>query len=681
MKNTFLFTFILLLSLVSCVDRDFDAPPVFEASDPEIAQDQILTIEQLKDLAIGEFTEVGQDSYIQGTVVADDQSGNFYKSLVIQDDSGGITILLDDVELWNRYPVGRRVFVHLQDIWLGEFNGLPQIGFEPYIDDQGRRTMARIPAALIADVILRGEIPGEPEPKPRLINSLSDSDLNTLVTLSDVEFSTASALAPYGNSAAGSSVNHGLQDCNGYNIIVRSSGFASFADEATPGGNGSIVGIYGIFGSDRQIIIRDLEDVSMQGPRCDGTSVGPVEVDPSKVVTISSILDVRVEGTETNIGTESFLKAIVVSSDETGNFYKTIVVQDGTAGIAIIVDKTSTYLDFPIGTEVYVALADLFISDYEGLPQLGYAPSSENVKRIPESLVNSLIQESGETALVQATPYKISELTDSQLNTWIELDEVQFQDGSLGNVFAQEAGGNLINNVLEDCDQNTIDVRTSSFASFGDDEIPGGNGKLKAVLTTFRGSYQLTLNYATNADLLGMRCDGSTGGGGGSGGGSDDNLNLDFENLSDFDNVEVEGWRNIATAGDRLWQKRSFDGNGYAELKAYQDTNPTTEAWLVSPAINTGETGALSFLSSMAFYAHDGLEVLYSTDFSGDVNSANWQTISTVLATASDGDYTWVESGNIDLTQLGTEVTVAFKYQGTAAANTTTYRLDDIVIN
>lgn len=679
MKNIFLFTAILLFGLIGCVDREFDAPPSFDPSDPNIPQEQIMTIEALKSMAGGEFTEIGLDQYISGTVVADDQSGNFYKSLVIQDETGGITILLDDVELWNKYRVGRRLWIHLQDIWLGEFNGLPQIGFEPYLNDRDERTMARVPATLISTVITRGARPGEPEPKPRLINSLSDADLNTLVVISDTEFDAASALQPYADSAAERSVNHTLEDCNGYSMIVRTSAFSEFADEKTPGGNGMITGIYSVFGQDRQLIIRDLTDVSMEGSRCDGTSVGPVEVDPTKVVSIQSILDLRIDGQETDLTEESYLKGVVISSDETGNFYKTVVVQDGSAGIAIIVNKTSTYFDFPIGTEVYVALQGLFISDYEGLPQLGYTASTESVKRIPAGLVNSVIQLSGNTELVQARPFKISELTDAQLNTFVELDAVQFEDGSLGNVFAQEAGGNLINNVLEDCDQNTIDVRTSSFASFSDETIPNGNGKLKAILSTFRGSYQLTLNFSTNANLLDMRCDGTTGGGGGTGGGNEDNFNIDFENFSDFDEIEIDGWLNRATQSDRVWLKRSFDGNGYAEVKAYQDPNPSTEAWLISPSVNTSEKKSLSFQSSMAFYEHDGLEILYATDFSGDVNSANWQEVTALLATGSDGNYNWVESGDIDLTQYGSDLHIAFKYTGTSGANTTTYRLDNIV--
>ena len=675
MKNILLLTSILLIALVGCVDRDFDAPPVFEATDPNIPQDQLITIDELKELAIGEFTEVGLDAYIKGIVVADDQSGNFFKSLVLQDETGGITILLDDVELWNSFPVGRRLFIHLQDIWLGEFNGLPQIGFEPYLDDQGRRTMARIPAALISEVILRGEIPGEPAPKPRLINSLDDSDLNTLVMISDVEFNAGSALAPYADSQGARSINHILEDCNNNSMVVRSSGFASFADVETPGGNGSIVGIYGIFGSDRQILIRDTDDVMMEGARCDGTTLGPVEVDPSKIVSVKSILDRRISGSEVNIDADAFLEAVVVSSDETGNFFKTLVVQDETGGIAIIVNKTATYTDFPIGTVVYVSLKDLFISDFEGLPQLGYAPSSENVKRIPEGLVTTLIQPSGDTELVAAQTFKISELTDAQLNTFIELEDVQFDDESLGNVFAQEDGGFLINNILEDCDGNNIDVRTSTFASFGDELIPGGNGKVKAVLSTFRGTYQLTLNFATNTDLLAVRCDGTTGGGG-----QDDSFNVDFEGLTDFDNVELEGWMNVATQGDRVWIKRSFDGNGYAQITAFQDTNPMTETWLISPLINTAENNTLSFLSAMAFFRHNGLEVLYANNFSGDLNSADWQSVSARLATESDGENNFVESGNIDLTQYGSEITLAFKYSGTAGGNTTTFRLDDIVI-
>ena len=684
MKNLswILLSLSFLLVVSGCVDRDFDAPPVFEASDPDIDDSSIISIASVKAMQSGEFTQLNLDMYIRATVVADDQSGNFFKSLVIQDESGGITILLDDVELWNRFKVGRRVFIDLNRIWMGEFNGLPQLGFEPFLDDSNRLSMARIPAAEINDIVLGGVDTGMPEPVMRNITNLSVSDLNTLVQLEGVEFASGSDNTSFADADNAQSINHTLEDCNSNSIIVRSSGFASFASALTPAGNGSIVGIYGVFGDDQQILIRDLNDVNMQDARCDGSTGGGgpvVVVDESKVVTVRSVLDMRVEGVETNIGSDSFLKGIVVSSDELGNFFKTIVIQDETGGIAILADMNDTYIDYAIGSEVYVALQDLFISDFNGLPQLGYAPSSSSVKRIPEGLVSNIIITTGSVNFVNATELSIDNLSDDNLNTFISLTDVQFDDASVGNTFADGINSLSLNNTIVDCDGNEVILRTSGFADFADNRIPGGNGSIRGVLQTFQGTLQMFINFSEDVDFRNDRCDGTTGGG--NPGGGDDGISLDFEDQEVFDAINIEGWLNVSGKGDRVWLKREFSENGYAEATAFQDDEPETDMWLVSPVINTAETNTLSFISAMAFYRHDGLSLKYTTDFSGDVNTTTWSDISNVrLARESDEEHEWIPSGDVGLVSLGNEIQIAFHYQGTGAGNTTTFRIDDVMI-
>lgn len=672
----------LFLGFVSCVDRDFDAPPLEDRVDPDIPADQIITIAELKALRDNnDFTPIQLDRFISAVIVADDESGNFFRSIVLQDETGGISILLDDVELWNRYFVGTRVFVNLERIWLGEFAGLPQIGFEPFLDDSNRLSMARIPAVEIPNVVTLGAFAGAPQGRVRTIAQLSENDLNTLVTIENAEFSTGSAGAPYADSAGSRAVNHTLSECNGGSIIVRSSGFANFADALTPTGGGSITAIYGVFNADKQLLIRDLDDVAMDNNRCDGSGGGGgsnVEIDPDKVVTISSILDQWVPGEETVIGTDEFIRGVVVSSDETGNIFKTLTIQDGETGIAILVDAFDIHINYTIGTEVFVHLQDLFIADFSGLPQLGYNPSADNVRRIPEGLVSSIILKSGESELVSPMSTTISELSDDQLNTLIQIDGLQFIDSDTGRTFADGANNSAYNATLEDCDGNQLTLRTSGFADYANDRIPSENGRIRGLLQVFDGTYQIALNFPENINFSSQRCDG-TGGGGGN---DDDVFQTNFEDQSDFDNLDLNGWTNIAAQGDRVWIKRSFSGNGFAEVTAFQDPNPNTEAWLISPQIITAERSTLNFVSAKAFFRHDGLEVLYATDFDGsDASTATWNTVNVTLAESTDEDYDWVSSGSIDLTQYGSNIHIAFRYTGTSGGNTTTFRIDDLSIN
>jgi hypothetical protein len=653
---------------VQCVDRDFDTPPL-DGEDPNIDASQIVTIKEINDLRIpGNFVPIAMDKYLSVVVAADDQSGNFYKSLVVQDETGGMTIILDDVELWNRFFVGKRLFIYLNDLWISDYNGLPQIGFEPYTDASGNESLARVPSVIINDIILSGTSNNPVESQVVSISELGESHLNSLVTIEGLQLNQNAVGSTFADAVNLISVNHTLENCSNQRIILRTSGFADFASQEVPSGNGSITGIYGVFGSDKQLTMRDGEDINFDGMRC-GTV--EIEIDESKVITVAEMLDRWVPGVEVPLNMDNYIKGSVISDDRAGNFFKSLVIQDATGGIAVLVDAFDLYQTYPRGEVVYVYLQDLCISDYNGLPQLCYSNSTSNVKRIPESAVPDVIIASGVSAPVQAAVLSIADFGVDNLNTLIRLTGVQFNSGSANQSFADAANQFSVNHTIEDCNMNEVILRTSGFADFADARTPNGNGSVEAVLQIFGSDYQLFLRDVADVTMTGTRC-GSVGTG--------DGLDEMFEGLTDFSDIALSGWNNIAIEGTRRWYSRNFDNNGFAEVEAYQDTNPETDAWLITPSIDTDETSNFSFRSAMAFYKHEGLTVLVASDFSGDVASANWTELPVTIASESDGNYTWIDSGVVDLSAYGSIVHVAFRYVGNAADDTTKIRIDDVKV-
>ncbi|MFW1420273.1 DUF5689 domain-containing protein, partial [Vibrio parahaemolyticus] len=75
---------------------------------------------------------------------------------------------------------------------------------------------------------------------------------------------------PFADAINKTTVSHTLRLCGVGTVYLRTSGFADFAAIKTPRGNGSIRGIYTIFGTQKQIQIRDTGDVQMNGIRCSG---------------------------------------------------------------------------------------------------------------------------------------------------------------------------------------------------------------------------------------------------------------------------------------------------------------------------------------------------------------------------------------------------------------------------
>ena len=104
--------------------------------------------------------------------------------------------------------------------------------------------------------------------------SLSE-DQSRLVKLNDVEFSELGlTYADAVNLSTGSRL---LSDCNGNTVSVRTSGYANFADDTLPSGNGSIIGIFTIYNSEKQFVIRDINEVLLDSSRCNAGGGGTGE--------------------------------------------------------------------------------------------------------------------------------------------------------------------------------------------------------------------------------------------------------------------------------------------------------------------------------------------------------------------------------------------------------------------
>lgn len=265
MKNVFGFLTLAIFftGLSSCLKENYDAPPT-GGKDPDI--EATITIKDLKNLYSGTPFQITDDFVIRATITADDKSGNFYKTLVLEDSTGGIAIRMDGTDLYTAYPIGRRVFVKCKGLWLGDYANLVQLG--GYINAEG--DLDAIPYTLFESHILKGVYGLPVVPKAVTILQLNDSYQNMLIELNDVEFATADAGQTYADAVTKYSLNRTLKNCTGGSILVRSSGYSSFAGKLTPTGKGKFVGIYTVFNSTAQLVIRDPSDLKMDSVRCGG---------------------------------------------------------------------------------------------------------------------------------------------------------------------------------------------------------------------------------------------------------------------------------------------------------------------------------------------------------------------------------------------------------------------------
>ncbi|MCX8481749.1 MAG: DUF5689 domain-containing protein, partial [Sediminibacterium sp.] len=226
---------------------------------------QIVQIHQL-----GKFEQIQADWVVEGIVIGNDKENNLYKSLVIQDETAGVVLNIDATNLHTDYPIGSNLIVKLQGLVLGDYNNLIQIGAAM---DTVKKYLIGIPQPLINQYLIKKDTIIQPNPLTVTWGQLHDSLQSRLLMLNNIEFianDTSKTFADYWNSISASRTAH---FCNGGNVYVRTSGYADFANQKIPNGNGTIVGIYSVYKNDKQLIIRGAADVQLYNKRCSNTNI------------------------------------------------------------------------------------------------------------------------------------------------------------------------------------------------------------------------------------------------------------------------------------------------------------------------------------------------------------------------------------------------------------------------
>lgn len=128
------------------------------------------TILDLKNMYKGTPVTISDDIVIGGQVISEDRSGNVYKSLYIQDETGGIELKIGKNGLYNDYKLGQWVYVKCSGLTLGAYNGMVQLGWE---SNDSKYETSYIEVQYIIDThIFRGEIG-----KPVAAKKVAEADL------------------------------------------------------------------------------------------------------------------------------------------------------------------------------------------------------------------------------------------------------------------------------------------------------------------------------------------------------------------------------------------------------------------------------------------------------------------------------------------------------------------------
>jgi len=337
------------------------------------------------------------------------------------------------------------------------------------------------------------------------------------------------------------------------------------------------------------------------------------------------------------------ITGIVSTSDEHGNCYKYINIEDGTGGIQIKINNAALYNKYKVGQRVYVKCNGLDLGDYRKLPQLGYW-ANDAMQPIPSNRASNYIFCDGvptefEPQLVMTSIPNADDIDASWYNRLVKLENCYFVEGGMATYCEANSA---TSRDIKMADGSTIVMRTSNYADFIGETLPSGNGNVIGILTRYNSTVQIVIR--STEDVQGFVTPPHT---------------ETLFSVTDYVNAFSNGWSQTGSGSEwDVFSNSSFTG-------FYINANNTaTDRWLVSPSINLSnvESPTLSFAHRITGTgSNDVMKLYYTTNYTGDASTTTW----VELPISQFSSSTLInESVALPAEALGSNFRFAFRYNG-----------------
>lgn len=312
-------------------------------------------------------------------------------------------------------------------------------------------------------------------------------------------------------------------------------------------------------------------------------------------------------------GQRFIVKAVVVSSDEGGNCYKYITVQDKTGGIEIAIDQGSLFNEYPVGQIVYLNCDGLVVGDYRNKYQIGWIYEN-SIGRINYMMLERYLSKDGLPSMENINELSPcggiceinsdADLSDMKVNCLCTIKKARFASACHGLQLATDDV--TCDRALENF---SIVVRTSNYAKFRNIIIDATKEyDLTGILTIYKNDYQFTLRTVDDireaerepqaTEVLVSRV------------------------AINANSLTTGGWTQTT---DDAWKYQSFNGN---EFLYHLPVSDFCDDWVISPEITINEADCYLKLEHLISDVTnpDYYQVYYSTTYQGgDINMDDWQ--------------------------------------------------------
>jgi len=315
-----------------------------------------------------------------------------------------------------------------------------------------------------------------------------------------------------------------------------------------------------------------------------------------------------------------YIRAVVVSSDEGGNYFKSMVIQDATGGVELELDMPGLYNAYPVGQKIVLVCNGLVIGDYNNLPQIGWIYNGTQVGRINALFIDKYIIKDGLPSLKNLPKILTNNDIDfsghNDINKLVRLEGVTFQEEAIGKPFAfNDLPGPTnwkINVPLANGTMKEVMVRTSNYAKFRSMIIENKEYSLTGILTIYRSTYQLMIR--TKEDIKAS---------------SEESLVFDFTSNNPLVNGQ---WSNYPATSSSPW---AFRTNYMAHIgNPSGDNHKDMDDWFISPEITYPDmaNGYLRIEHQLPVNSgvYDAYQIYYTTSKATTFNLSDWKVLGTL---------------------------------------------------
>lgn len=326
----------LALSLASCMGDGYADPdmtikvPASPWGNNNLKEQNVITIAQLKSqystaITAGSFKLIDKDIMIKGVVTGNDISGNLYNEVALQDETGAILVCVNASGLYGYLSVGTEILIDLNGLYVGGYGKQAEIGGVYTNLKTGATSVGKMDRATWNEhfkILNPDEADASSvQPEEFDISKLGNTDYleanaGKLMTIKNVKFANADGKTVW--AANDETTNQSLISAstgkmiNSNQLVVRTSGYAKFANAVLPEGTYDITGIFTRYNNVWQILVRNTDDLTAAVLDKSGTEEQPY--------TVSQALDIINAGSYTT--DKVYTTGIIVSVDDidTGSF-------------------------------------------------------------------------------------------------------------------------------------------------------------------------------------------------------------------------------------------------------------------------------------------------------------------------------------------------------------------------